>query len=183
LARPNLPAQRSDQAGLQLELRALDASTGGRAAAGALLAVDGVLGTGDYLRGRLAGRWSAFRSGPLGATLRGEVGGILGHPTVQGRWLVGGAGGVRGYAPDDATGDAFALLGAEATLGGRTLAMTLFSDAGWAWGDPGPFRTRHHLASAGLGLVALNGVARLELARALRPPVSWWLGLTLDLPR
>lgn len=183
LARPNLPAQRSDQAGLQLELRVLRAPTESGAAAGALFAVDGVLGTGDYLRGRLAGRVSTPRSGTLGATLRAEVGGILGHPTIQGRWLVGGTGGVRGYAPGDATGDTFALLGGEAVVGSRTLAMALFSDAGWAWGDAGPSRTRHHLASAGLGLVALDGVARLDLARGLRPPVTWWLGLTLDLPR
>jgi hypothetical protein len=57
--------------------------------------------------------------------------------------------------------------------------IVLFSDAGWA-GDRDDVQLDPLLLSAGVGVSFLDGLVRLDLARALREPKGWRLDLHLD---
>jgi hypothetical protein len=63
------------------------------------------------------------------------------------------------------------------------VGVSVFGDAGWA-GPRDGFSLRnatdHALLSAGAGLTVMDGLLRLDLARALRPPLGWRLALYLD---
>ncbi|HEX8695729.1 MAG TPA: hypothetical protein VF746_25160, partial [Longimicrobium sp.] len=59
--------------------------------------------------------------------------------------------------------------------------LALFSDAGWA-GDRGEWSSGRPLWSAGAGVSFLQGVVRVDLARALRSPTGWRMELYLDAP-
>jgi hypothetical protein len=56
----------------------------------------------------------------------------------------------------------------------------LFSDLGWA-GERESFPGRAPLAAAGVGASLLDGLIRLDLARALRTPTGWRFSVATDL--
>jgi hypothetical protein len=59
--------------------------------------------------------------------------------------------------------------------------IAVFGDAAWA-GDRSDFAVDDALVAAGIGASLMEGLLRVDLARALRQPVGWRLEIYLDAP-
>ena len=106
-------------------------------------------------------------------------GSAFGDVPVQSLWYLGGARTVRGYAGNSARGEAYWRGRVEVAGAAPGARIVLFSDAGWA-GERDAFQIDPLLLSAGVGASFLDGLIRLDLARALREPRGWRLDLHLD---
>lgn len=169
--RENPPVDGAELLGVSLA-----AETGGGAPGhtgwGAGFSALAAVGSFDHMR--LEGRSHLLvpLAGGLRVGLAAAGGGSVGRPPLQAGWIVGGIGGVRGYAVDRSFGEAFWVGRGELSAGSLALRGSLFADAGWA-GDPEAHRWDDALASVGVGLSVLDGVLRVDLARALRSPAGW----------
>ncbi|HEX4632408.1 MAG TPA: BamA/TamA family outer membrane protein, partial [Gemmatimonadales bacterium] len=102
-----------------------------------------------------------------------------GNVPVQSRWYLGGPTTLRGYGGDAANGTAFWRARAELGFGIPGARLALFSDAGWAGTGRFAFTAQPHI-SAGLGASFLDGLFRVDLARALTFTRGWRLELYTD---
>jgi len=147
--------------------------------AGIELFVEGLLGDYEFARARVTGRTAL----PLGAQMRlgleAAVGTSWGAVPVQYRWYLGGPAMLRGYGGSAAVGTSLTRARAELARSVSFGAFTIFADAGWA-GERGAFDRRDVLVSAGLGSSVLDGLIRVDVARALRAPTGWRLEMYLD---
>ncbi|HUF12768.1 MAG TPA: hypothetical protein VMN78_06705 [Longimicrobiales bacterium] len=176
--RPNLPADEVDVAGASLTL-----SPWWGVGAGAQAGLEGFgeVATGDstFARARLTGRSIL----PLGASLRLGLEAAAGHAwggvPIQYGWFLGGPSTLRGYDGGVMAGASMARARVELARGGRGVALSLFSDAGWA-GRRDDFAAQDALVSVGAGFTVLDGLLRVDVARALRAPTAWRLHLYLD---
>jgi hemolysin activation/secretion protein len=174
-----LRADAADLAGAELKLRGWHGSDPRLWQAGVELAVDGAGGDFRYGRAALTAR-TAF---PIAQRWRGALeaagGTSEGSLPAQKQFFLGGAPTLRGYGGAAAVGPSF--LRARAELAYRTSAagLSLFTDAGWA-GERNGFSASRSLLSAGVGATILDGLVRIDLARALRRPTGWRLELHLD---
>jgi hypothetical protein len=179
LFRENITADRADEFGTQLTLRGSHPFSEGRGSLGVDAIMD--VSAGTYAFGRLG--LTARATGPLVLGLAGAVeaagGTTAGNVPQQSRWYLGGPATLRGYAGDAADGDAFWRLRAEVANAFPAARIALFTDAGWAGAGPNAFRA-HPLVSAGVGVSFLDGLIRLDLARALVSPRRWRLELYSD---
>lgn len=120
---------------------------------------------------------------PMGERFRGALeaaGGTgWGDVPVQRLWYLGGATTLRGYDGSSAVGESFLRGRAELAFWHHYGALSFFGDVGWA-GDRTDFRVADGLASAGVGFSTLDGLIRVDLARALRHGTQWRLELYLD---
>lgn len=177
--RDDLPVDDADLVGARLALgvdRGLDPA-GFRWGAG--LSLDAATGTFRYARPSLGVRLGVPLPGPLVASIEGAAGTSFGTLPSQALWFIGGSGTLRGYDPLTRRGTAFWRGRAEVATAFPGVRIALFSDAGWA-GDRAAFGTGRPLLSAGVGASVLDGLLRLDLARALREPVGWKLHFYLD---
>ena len=176
--RPNIAADRADQAGLALvlrpwaEVRVLGTSWA------AELAGEGQTGDFQFARPSLTLR-GTLPLGGLVAAVEGAAGTSFGDVPVQSLWRLGGPGTLRGYDGGTAAGTAFWRTRGEVARASGAARFTLFSDLGWA-GDRDAFSNRAPLWSAGVGASVLDGLFRVDLARALRSPTGWRLELYMD---
>lgn len=100
---------------------------------------------------------------------------------MQSHWYLGGSSTLRGYPAAAASGEAFWRARGELGTSLPLLRLTLFTDAGWAGvADVDAARTARPLLSAGAGISLLDGVVRLDVARALRAPTGWRAHFYLD---
>ncbi len=177
--RPNLRADPADLAGAELALRKWWGTDPRRWQLGLEWITEAADGDFQYARSAVTAR-SAF---PIMKPLRGalEIGGGTSEGVLpaQKQFFVGGAHTLRGYSGSAAVGPSFARGRAELayTIPGGGVAV--FSDAGWA-GLRREFDTDAALVSGGLGLTILDGLIRIDLARALRKPTGWRLELHFD---
>jgi hypothetical protein len=177
--RPNLRADDAELVGAALALRVqrgLD-PTGFRWSAE--LALDGAAGTHEFVRPSLTTRIGAPLSGALVGSLEAAAGTILGGAPAQRRWFLGGPATMRGYAASTGTGDSFWRARAEIGTAFPGARVALFGDAGWVGAGRRP-EAEPNLAAVGLGVSSLDGLIRLDLARALRTPTGWRLHLYVD---
>ncbi|HET7462437.1 MAG TPA: hypothetical protein VFJ82_14385 [Longimicrobium sp.] len=176
--RPNLPADRADQLGAAFTLRPIANASLLGTEWGAELGLEWQTGTYRFARPSLGLR-GALPLGPLSAAIEAAAGTSFGTVPAQGLWRLGGPGTLRGYDGSTAAGTAFWRGRGE--VGGRSGAarITLFSDVGWA-GDRDAFTIQRPLWSAGAGFSVLDGLFRVDLARALRQPTGWRLELYMD---
>lgn len=137
---------------------------------------------GDFAYGRGLLDLSASRgiAGPLLASVSTALGATTGRVPVQRQFALGGPQSLRGHRALTATGDAVWLARSELALDSRTLRPSVFADLGWVgerreWHRPG-----RPLTGAGVGLSVFDGLARVDLARALRPSGALRLTLALD---
>ncbi|HEU4454253.1 MAG TPA: hypothetical protein VFR81_14390 [Longimicrobium sp.] len=178
--RPNIAADRADQAGLAFTWRPLfDRELAGMRW-GADVYGEGQTGTFDFARPALTLR-TGFPLGGLVGALEAAAGTSFGDVPVQGLWRMGGSPTVRGYEASVLAGTAFWRGRGEIGTGSGSMRFALFSDVGWA-GDRDAWSFDAPLWSAGVGVSFLEGVVRLDLARALREPRGWGLSLSLDAP-
>jgi hypothetical protein len=183
---PNIEAERADQWGAHLRLgvdRGLDPA-GLRG--GARFDVMAETGTYSFIRPGLTFLGSVPLPGGLlaaaevaaGTTVGGGAGREPAVP-VQSQWFLGGPMTLRGFPAGSLSGPDH--LRARMELANRLPAarLALFSDAGWA-GSFDEYQPRHTALSAGVGASFLDGLLRLDVARALRPERRWRLEMYVD---
>jgi len=177
--RPSTPVQETDETGLSLGLKS--GSNVGKKGARVGLDVSLDASVGRFAFGRMA---AAARVGtPLGAKLFGAVEAAAGTSTgavpPQSLWYMGGPGTLRGYGGAAAVGPSFWRARAELANRLPAVRLALFSDLAWA-GTRDAFAASRPLAAAGVGASFLDGLIRVDLARALRAPRGWRLEIYSD---
>ena len=124
----------------------------------------------DYARASAIARTVIPLFGGIGALWRlgAEAGAGTGWGTVplQRAWPLGGPGTLRGFVPGTVSGTTFLRGRLELARGTHDLGASLFGDAGWA-GDRTTFDTGDVLYGVGLGVTVMDGLLRVDLARAL----------------
>ena len=177
--RPNITADSANQFGASLTLRTQRGIDPERAQWTAEVTLDG--GTGTYRYGRAS---STLRvTAPLGTRLVGGVelaGGMAdGQVPVQSNWYLGGPGTLRGYGGNASSGDAFWRARLELANRWPAARAVLFADVGRA-GPREQLALARPLAGVGIGASFLDGLLRLDLARAIRSPTGWRLDFYTD---
>jgi hypothetical protein len=166
---PNIDAERGDIGGIAASVigTAGEDPRGWRLISDARMEAAG--GTFDYARALLDLTLShPFALGTT-ASVTGVAGAAAGKPPIQKMFFVGGPQTVRGVDAGSDIGDAFWLARTELGLQGKFVRPVLFGDVGWAgdrddWQHPGT-----PLAGAGVGLSALDGLVRFDVAKAINP--------------
>lgn len=174
---PNLVADEVTLAGASLAL-APWFGTGNGPQAGLELLGDAAGIDSTFARARLTGRallpvWGGW----LGT--EAALGHAWGEAPVQYDWFLGGATTVRGYDGGTMAGASMARARLELTRGTRAFGLALFADAGWA-GARGDFDTDDALLGGGIGFSLMEGLLRLDVARAFASPTGWRVHFHLD---
>jgi len=177
--RPNVVADSADQVGAAVTLRAQRGVDPETARWGADMSLDGGAGTYGFGRASATVRITA----PLASRIAGAVelagGTSAGRVPVQSRWYLGGPNTLRGYGGGVMSGEAFWRARVEIANRLPAARLVLFFDVGRA-------AARDHLSlarplmGAGLGASFLDGLMRIDLARALRSPKGWRLDVYMD---
>jgi hypothetical protein len=178
--RPNIRADRADEFGAALTLRPLADREVLGVRWGAALGLDASAGTFRFARPSLTLRGGSSLLG-LDVALEGAAGTSFGDVPVQSLWRLGGAATLRGYDGSSAAGPAFWRGRGELARGTGPVRIAAFSDVGWA-GARDAFSFDRPLWSVGAGVSVLDGLFRVDLARALRTPTGWRLELYMDAP-
>ena len=177
--RPGIAVQETDEVGMALGLKAARAVGGKGARVGLDVSLDAAVGRYPFARMAAAARAGA----PIGAKLFGAVeaaaGTSDGPVPVQSLWYMGGPATLRGYGGAAAVGASFWRGRAELANRLPAARLAVFSDLAWA-GSRNAFATSRPLVSAGVGASFLDGLIRVDLARALRAPKGWRLELYSD---
>lgn len=173
------PASDADQAGLGVTLSRTFGGDRSPARFTLGTGVEGQTGTFGFGRGQLTARLGLPSLGRFALALEGAAGTTAGDVPVQGLWYLGGPTTVRGYAGALVGGEAFWRARAEVGTPMPGARLVVFSDAGWA-GERDGWEFDPPLLSAGIGASFLDGLIRLDLARALREPKRWRVDLYLD---
>ena len=177
--RPNIAADSADQVGAAVTLRAQRGFDPEAPRWGAEMSFDGGAGTYGFGRASTTVRVAA----PLTQRLAGAVelsgGTSAGRVPVQSRCYLGGPNTLRGYGGGVTSGDAFWRARVELATRVPVARLALFYDVGRA-----AARERLSLAGplmgAGIGASFLDGLMRIDLARALRSPTGWRLDFYVD---
>lgn len=175
----NVAADEIDQVGALVRLRPWWGRGLREVKGGADLLVQAETGDMEFVRTSLSLSMTAPLVGSLRAGLEAAGGTAWGDVPVQRLWYLGGATTLRGYDGSAAVGESFLRGRAELAWWRPWGAVSVFGDVGWA-GDRSTFRRDDGLASAGLGFSTLDGLLRIDLARALRHGPQWRLELYLD---
>ncbi len=178
-------AATADQVGMALGFgtdRGLD-PTGFRW--GAWLDVTAETGTYDFVRPGLTLHGGAPLPGRLMGALELGGGTTLGpgdepeSVSPQARWFLGGAPTLRGFAAGAFAGRDYARARLEVANDFPGARVALFSDAGWA-GDRADFESADVAVSVGVGGSVLDGLVRIDIARAIRPVRQWRADIYFD---
>ena len=178
---PNIQAARADQLGTEFTLRLDRGRDPGAFRWGAEASARTETGTFDFVRPSALLRASApvpFTDGGWNLAVEAGAGTADGAVPIQSMFFLGGSQTVRGYAPGTLIGDAFWRGRVELARGIPAARLVVFSDFGWA-GPRDALRldADEVLGAAGVGLSFMDGIIRLDLARAFRPPTGWRLEL------
>lgn len=176
--RSNMMADAATQYGASLALRGT-AAVGRRVTLGVQSELRGEIGDFEYGRGTVTALALLEPGGPLAGALTLAAGTTRGTVPTQGQFFLGGSGSLRGYAGGAIAGDAFWRMRAEVGNALRAARLIAFTDIGWA-GARTDFATGRPLIGAGIGASFLDGLVRIDLARALRNPTGWRLEFYVD---
>ena len=176
---PNIAARTADEVGAALTLRGARGSDPTRIRGGADVTIDVALGTYDVARLSFNAHMAMPLSSHVLAAVEGGVGTSAGPVPPQELWYVGGPATLRGYSGFAAAGENFWRGRVELANRFPGARLLLFSDAGWA-GPRAAGWSERPLLSAGIGASFLDGLVRLDLARALRAPRGWRLDCYVD---
>ncbi len=177
--RPNISADSADQIGASLTLRTQRGIDPARPQWTADVTLDGGAGTYRFGRATTTLRVAA----PLGPRLAGavELGGGMadGRVPIQSHWYLGGPATLRGYGGNAINGDAFWRARVELANRWPAARGVVFADVGRA-GPREHLSLAHSLAGVGVGVSFLDGLVRLDIARAVRAPTGWRLDFYAD---
>lgn len=177
--RPNIAADTADQLGATVAFRVTRAFGAGQGSVGTDLLLDGGTGTFDFFRTALTLRATLPLPGPLAGGLEVAGGTADGRLPVQSLWYLGGAQTLRGYEGGVAAGTAFWRARTEVANDFPAFRVALFADAGKT-GTRENLSTRHALLGVGAGISFLDGLVRLDFARATRSPTGFRVDLYFD---
>lgn len=171
--RPAFPADSADLLGAALTLRAVRGLDPAGFRWGVETTVEAATGTFRYARpsttlllsGPVLGRWIGSLEAAAGTT--------LGHAPAQRQWYLGGPATLRGHTPLAARGESFGRARAEMATGIPLARIAFFSDIAWA-GSTEDLTTGRPLLGAGAGVGLLDGLLRLDVARAMKGPERGW---------
>lgn len=131
--------------------------------------------------GRYMAQLSLARSiGAFAGAVQLSGGSSLGQLPPQRMWYVGGTRTLPGLSFGTAGGDAFWLARAEVSRGIPLIRPVVFADLGWAGARSRWHRGYRPLSDVGIGLRALDGLVRADVARALYPVSRTRLSLSLE---
>ncbi|HEX7242797.1 MAG TPA: ShlB/FhaC/HecB family hemolysin secretion/activation protein [Longimicrobiaceae bacterium] len=164
--RANLAAERLDQAGATLRLRAARGDDPAGLRTRAELELHGETGDRTFARPLLRLGADGFLGGGVGFGVGLAAGTGLGDLSAQRAWQIGGATTVRGHDPASLRGESLWLGRGELNWGSPALRLSLFGDAGWA-GESEDLRGTRPLRGAGVGVSLLDNLLRVDLARGI----------------
>lgn len=173
------PAARADQGGASLALTRNFGTDRSAARLSLGTWVEGQAGTFEFGRGQATARLTVPSLGRFALALETAAGTTTGDVPPQGLWYLGGASTVRGYEGALLGGESFWRARGEIATPLPAARLVLFSDAGWVGARDG-WDFDPPLLSAGVGASFLDGLIRVDLARALRSPTGWRVDLYLD---
>ena len=176
---PNRPANRADQAGGQLTLRAFAGQNPAGLRWTGELTVLGSAGTYDFTRESALMQLSFPLPSRFVGGLEAAAGFSTGPVPTQSLWYLGGSRTVRGYNIGTINGTAFWRGRAEIGTSLPVARLVGFTDLGWA-GDRNNIADRASMLSVGAGVSLLDGVLRMDLARALRGERGWKFHVSVD---
>lgn len=154
-----------------------------RAIFAATLWAEAAVGDRDYVRFAGSGSTQVPLMRHLEIALEASVGSSVGTPPPQRYYYLGGVETLRAFpnTPDANRGTAFWLGRLELGTRDPLVRVILFGDIGWA-GDRSAFTFDDPAISAGIGVSALDGLLRFDVARSLRgrDPNAWRVYLSVD---
>ncbi len=141
----------------------------------------GELSGGDATVARTASAVSLSHPIPFGLVGAIELGGGArwSDGPLQSEYFVGGTATLRGIDANKLHGSSFWRARGELATGFAGARLAGFTDLGWA-GARQEFTVRDPVISVGAGASLLDGIFRLDLARAVRREHGWKLHLYLD---
>lgn len=169
--RPNIIADTAVETGASLTLRGTKALSY-TVMLGGETTVDGAFGDFDFGRYSGTGRLYITPPGPLAAGLSFSAGTSSGIVPIQSAFFLGGSATLRGYDGGVMAGSAYWWGRAEVGNSFPAFRLTAFTDIGWA-GDRGQFGSGRALIGGGIGGSILDGLIRMDLARAFSNPKGW----------
>jgi hypothetical protein len=176
--RPNVVADRANQYGASLTLRGNQPVSRGLQFGGetTLEAT-----AGDYRHGKGSATVRAIVTprSVLAVALEASAGTSTGTVPLQSRFYLGGPATLRGYDGAVTAGTAYWRGRLEVGNAFPAVRLTAFGDIGWA-GSRSDFGKGRALIGSGVGASFLDGLVRLDLARALRAPTGWRFDLYFD---
>ncbi len=178
--RPNIAADRADQAGASLLWRGAR-PIGEWGSLGLEGWMEGATGDFRYARPSLTLRGTAPLPLGLVALAEGGAGWSWGDLPEQSLWRLGGPASLRGYDASVMTGETFWRGRGEVAAQARAARLSLFSDVGWAGARDG-WATSRPLLGVGVGASFLEGLVRFDVSRGVRGPTGWRLDLHVDAP-
>jgi hypothetical protein len=152
---------------------------------GGWLDLTGEAGTYTFLRPGVTALAGVPLPGPLIASLEVGAGTTVGlgagtpAAPIQASWFLGGPRTLRGFAGGALHGPDHARVRVEVSNRLPAARLSAFSDGGWA-GRFDDYDWQDVAVSAGIGVSLLDGLLRLDLARAVRPSAGWRIELTSD---
>lgn len=176
--RPNIEADRAEQYGASLTLRGNQVLSH-TVQLGGEVTLDGATGDYDFGRGAATVRAIVTPPGVLALAVEASAGTTRGDVPLQGRFYLGGPASLRGYTGAVTSGEAFWRGRIEVGNAFPGFRLTGFSDIGWA-GPRTAFFDGRPLIGGGIGASLLDGLVRMDLARALRTPTGWRFDLYFD---
>lgn len=176
--RPNIVADHADQAGASLALRGVTVLSRSLQF-GTDVSLHGEAGDFDFGRGAVTVRGILTPPGQWAVAIEAAVGTSRGAIPMQGRFYLGGPATLRGYTGGAVSGESYWRTRAEVGNALPAARLTAFADLGWA-GDRREFRRGRPLLGMGVGGSFLDGLIRIDLARAMRGPTGWRFDLYFD---
>jgi hypothetical protein len=138
---------------------------------------------GENSYGRFMMEHTLLRGLPMAAQgmLTAAGGTSTGELPPQRLWLLGGPYTLRGYRAGEMAGDAFWFGRAEVSKGHTLLRPAIFADAGWAGSRSDVTRQGAPLVGVGAGVLAMDGIVRVDVSRGLHRDRLWRLDAYLDI--
>lgn len=177
--RPNIVAEPATQTGVSASLGLARGMNPTGLRWSGEVGAEAAAGTFTYLRPAARLTLGAPLPGGWVAALEAAGGTAVGTMPVQRAWSLGGFATVRGHPAGSRRGDTYLRTRAEVGTRLPAARLVLFGDAGWA-GARDRVLAEDPLLSAGIGAGLLDGLLRLDVARALQPDGGWRLHLSVD---
>jgi hypothetical protein len=177
--RDNIEADRAGQVGAVLRIQGFRGYDPGAVRGAAELTLHGETGDYRFFRPSLQVRAGAPLSRRLALGVEAGGGTSFGDVPAQRVWQLGGGSTLRGYAGGAMRGEAFWRGRGELGLGLPVARLALFGDAGWAGPRDDALQGRPS-RSLGAGVSVLDGLLRVDVARAVDAPRGWRLHFRFD---